>query len=355
MSDNNPPPYSLAVGPALQTPGEHPAAARPFNDSRRLAVEIQALILDGQSLDGRFYNMHNILSMTAFESQESVLVFCQTFESLLWGSRQNASIALGAVKEFNENILDFLAEPDITAQARMDELTGAWKVMREKGQLVAGQKHAFDSLLADLSNFSRMIYRESYTSSSKRRREIEDTGVLTKIPRMEHDIHRQTDPPNTVPLSRPSNAVSPRSVFGTVILSTTNYALSVEKFAEDIIWSSFSCLTPPPGPDECPLSAQMEAERKRPNPNPTVDLSRLAALPVLVDGLLRDLRVFSERIGIFGIIFGELQREHDIFVLYLKDGQSVIHQGYRSEINRLRKHLLQLCNALDGYSKARRS
>ncbi|KIJ67121.1 hypothetical protein HYDPIDRAFT_109137 [Hydnomerulius pinastri MD-312] len=353
MSDDNPPPYSLPLSPAVQTPNEHHAAATPFNDSRRWAVEIQALISDGQSLDKRFQDMHNILSMAAFESQESALVFCQSFESLLWGSRRNASIALGAVKEFNENVLDFLAEPDITAQARMDELTGVWKVMREKGQLVAGQKHAFDTLLAELSNFSRMIYRESCASSSKRRRETEDAGGLTKIPRME----RQISPPYIVPLSRPSNAVSPRNAFGTMILSTTNCALRVEKIAEDILWSSFSCLAPPPEPDESPLDAQTEAGRRRPNPSPiqVVDPSRLATLPVLVDTLLRDLRVFSERVGIFGSIFGELQREHDIFVLYLKDGQSVIHQGYRSEINRLRKHLLQLCNALDAYSKARRS
>lgn len=40
---------------------------------------------------------------------------------------------------------------------------------------------------------------------------------------------------------------------------------------------------------------------------------------------------------------------------FLLDGGRMHAQGYRSEINRLRRHLPRVCNALDAYSKGRAS
>ncbi|KAF8838122.1 hypothetical protein BDN67DRAFT_972035 [Paxillus ammoniavirescens] len=345
MLDESPPPYDAVVGPVVQTLGQL-ATATPFSFSPHFISEIHGLVSEGKSLDSRFKDIHDIVSaVAAFEHQEPALVLSQTMNTLLWDSRHVAGVVLAALKEFNENILDFLSDPNASAQDRLDELVGVWKVVQEKRQPTIDQKPAFGRLLTDLTVFRRTIHG---ALAPKRKRQNHHVGKSRDV-----RPKRGASPPLVMPHSEPSGSLSLVSTCGTAWNTCTNFALHVERMAEDAMWSSFSSVTPPLGPEQTQPIAHKKPVRNR--PKPTVDIGQLAILPVRLDALLRDLRGFAERIGIFHTLLNELEREHDIFVVYLKDGQSVTHLGYRSEINRLRKHLPRICHALNAYSRARDS
>ncbi|KAF9229016.1 hypothetical protein BS17DRAFT_772921 [Gyrodon lividus] len=220
------------------------------------------------------------------------------------------------------------------------------KVVQGNRHLAAGQKSAFDGLLTDLMTFRQAIRPQAGASASKRR--AGNHRAVKCAP-----LQRGSSALLVMPRSEPSNSLLPLTAHGTTSRTWSDYAQHVEGIAEDLLWSSFSCVNPRPRPEETNPTVHKQPERKR--PRPAVNISQLAILPVRLDALLRDLRAFIDRISIFSIIFEELEREHDIFVIYLKDGQSVTHLGYRSEINRLRKHLPDICHALDAYSKGRLS
>jgi len=222
-------------------------------------------------------------------------------------------------------------------------LVGMWKVVQEKRHPTIDQKPAFDRLLTDLTAFRRTIH-----------------GALApKIKRQSHIVGKSRDVrpkrgashPLVMPHSEPSSGLSLVTTCGTVWSTCTNFALGVERMAENAV--SFSSINPPPGPEETHPIVQKKPARNR--PRQAVDIGQLAILPVRLDSLLRDLRSFADRISIFNTLLNELEREHDIFVVYLKDGQSVTHLGYTSEINRLRKHLPRICHALNAYTRARDS
>ncbi|KIK94665.1 hypothetical protein PAXRUDRAFT_827765 [Paxillus rubicundulus Ve08.2h10] len=345
MLDESPPPYDAVVSPVVQTPA-HPATAAPFSFSPYFISEIQGLVPEGRSLDSRFKDIHDIVSAVAtFEHQEPALVLSQTMNTLLWDSRHVAGVVLAALKEFNENILDFLSDPNAGAQDRLDELVGMWKVVQEKRRPTIDQKPAFDRLLADLTAFRQTIQG---ALAPQRKRPNHHVGKSRDM-----RLKRGASPPLVMPHSEPSSSLSLVTTCGTAWSTCTNFALNVERMAENAMWSSFSSVDPPPGPEKPHPAVHKTPARNR--SRLAVDIGQLAILPVRLDALLRDLRSFADRIDIFNALLKELEREHDIFVIYLKDGQSVTNWGYRSEINRLRKHLPRICHALNAYSRARDS
>jgi hypothetical protein len=152
----------------------------------------------------------------------------------------------------------------------------------------------------------------------------------------EHQINHQ---PFVVPRSEPLSGLSTVTAsLGAISRTCMDYALQFERIAEDAVFPSRVPSSPPGSQEINPNSAPSDPpERKR--LCLSIEHSESAALPGLVDALVRDLRAFASRIDVFDTVFAELARAQDIFVVYLKDGQSVANQGYRSEINRLRRHL----------------
>ncbi|KAH7885054.1 hypothetical protein F5I97DRAFT_1324339 [Phlebopus sp. FC_14] len=233
----------------------------------------------------------------------------------LWGCRESAGIARGAVKEFNENVLDVLSEPDVEAQVRIDELVAMYK-------LVTVKQRSIGSLVADFDIFSRMVirnvneltaimdYEERMSSAnvgntgrgeSRRRRSVRRHGPEVPL----HASSRQ-----------PSTGLSTQVAFGTLTLTDpTAYLLKAEQRAEETFASLYRRLvrswSGQPG-----VSPTMAARR----PKPELKRSQLAMLRTQVDDVSHDLRSFCNELVIFEDIFKELQREHDILIIYIKDG-----------------------------------
>ncbi|KAF8437632.1 hypothetical protein L210DRAFT_3546577 [Boletus edulis BED1] len=372
MSDESPPPYSAVAAtplvewvPVLEPPtfdttrknripvAESPEIGLPFNHSDLFAAKIRALVSEGQTLDSRFKDVRDVASACAkFEYQEPALILSQRFEALVWESRNIAGIALVAAKDFNEVILDFLSEEDAVVQDRLKELTNASKFLQRERGSAANQKSSFDALIKELEDFHQTIHSE-LGAISKRRRQSYSSGKESRAAR----LSRKSRPLYTVPRSEPLCGLSTVTAsLGAVSKSCMDYTLKFERMAEEAFLPLCGV--------SLPLEAQTEGATPAaapPNPPerkrfcPSAERSESAALPRLVDALVRDLRAFVSRLDVFDTVFVELARAQDIFILYLKDGQSVANQGYRLEINRLRRHLPSVCNALDTYSKARLS
>ncbi|KAF8834114.1 hypothetical protein BDN67DRAFT_976211 [Paxillus ammoniavirescens] len=348
------PPYDAVVGPTIQTPGQS-ATAAPFTRSRYLVGEIQGLVSSGKSLDSHFKDIRDIASAAAtFEYKESALGLCQNMTTLLWDSRRIAGVVLAAVEEFNENILGFLSYPNVGAQGGLDELVGLWKVLQANSKLAAEQNAAFDQLLADLKALRGKIpgagdldpkSETEHHPTGKSVNHIPESGGLDAKSKTEH--HPTGDSANHRLVASPSRRTSLWVAFRTVRALTTGFRRTL-RVAEGLIPSRLSSPKPLSGP--AGNNHILPKKSARNHPRPAVNVSQL---PVRLDALLGDLRAFTDRINIFSIVLKELERERDIFVLYLEDEQSVTHQVYKSEVERLQMYLPDICNALDAYSKGR--
>ncbi|KAF8555431.1 hypothetical protein OG21DRAFT_1507727 [Imleria badia] len=96
LSDDSPPPYPAVLAAPLVKPFEHPETTLPFSKSD---IKILALVSEGQTLDSRFKDVRDAVSAGAkFKYQEHALVLCQSFETLVWESRNIAGVALVAIK-----------------------------------------------------------------------------------------------------------------------------------------------------------------------------------------------------------------------------------------------------------------
>jgi len=355
MSDESPPPYSAVVAtPLVHTPvTESPEIGLPFSHSEPFAAKIRALVSEGQTLDSRFKDVRDVASAGAkFECQEPALILSQRFEALVWESRNIASIALVAVKDFNEVILDFLSEEDAAVRDRLKELTNASKFLQRERRSAANHKSSFDALTKELEDFHQMIHSELGTIP-KRRRQSYSRGKESRA----LGPSRKSRPPYTVSRSEPLCGLSTITAsLGAVSKTFMDYTLKFERMTEEALLPLCGVSPSPEAQTEgAAPAAALPSPPERKRLCPSVECSELAALPRSVDALMRDLRAFVSRLDVFDTVFGELARAQDIFILYLKDGQSVANQGYRLEINRLRRHLPSVCNALDTYSKARLS
>ena len=64
-------------------------------------------------------------------------------------------------------------------------------------------------------------------------------------------------------------------------------------------------ITRPPASQETSPAGPNDSEHKR--PYPPIEYTELAALPGIVDALVRDLCAFASRIDVFNIIFAEVR------------------------------------------------
>ncbi|KAF8129323.1 hypothetical protein EV363DRAFT_1338675 [Boletus edulis] len=373
MSDESPPPYSAVAAtplvewvPVLEPPTfdttrpnrtpvtESPEIGLPFSHSEPFAAKIRALVSEGQTLDSRFKDVRDVTSAGAkFEYQEPALILSQRFEALVWESRNIAGIALVAVKDFNEVILDFLSEEDAVVQDRLKELTNASKFLQRERGSAANHKSSFDALVKELEDFHQTIHSE-LGAISKRRRQSYSRGKESRAAR----LSRKSRPLYTVPRSEPLCGLSTVTAsLGAVSKTCMDYTLKFERMDRRGL-SSFVRRQPSTRSTDRGRNPRRSAYRTPQSANVPVPLpnvpSRQPSLALWMHSCVICAQ-FVSRLDVFDTVFVELARAQDIFILYLKDGQSVANQGYRLEINRLRRHLPSVCNALDTYSKARLS
>ncbi|KAF8555023.1 hypothetical protein OG21DRAFT_963179 [Imleria badia] len=181
MFEESPPPYSAVVATPLLMPLEQPETALPFSHSDRLAIKIMALVSEEQTLDSRFKDIRDIASAGAkFEYQEHALILCQRFETLVWESRNIAGVALVAIRDFNEIVLDFLSEANVVTQDRLKELANTSKLLQRERDSATNQKSSFDSLIKELEDFHRMTHPESGALIPKKRRKSHSVERGTK-------------------------------------------------------------------------------------------------------------------------------------------------------------------------------
>ncbi|KAH0830124.1 hypothetical protein J3R83DRAFT_1470 [Lanmaoa asiatica] len=324
MSGESPPPYSAVVATPLLESLEAPDAELPFSHSDRLAIQILGLVSEGKTLDLRFKDVHDVASADAtFEYQETALILYQRFETLVWESRNLAGIALVAVKDFNEIVLDFLSEPDVVVQDRLKELANASKLLQRERNSAANQRSSFDAFIKELEDFHRTIHSELGALIPKRRRLSHSRG--TKDTQSLRDSENSTTlQPFVVPRSEPLKGLSTVTAsLGAVSRTCMDYALQFERIAERAVFPS--CVSFPPEAQVISPAAPNHPERKRLCP-PASCAEVAASLPGIINALLHDLRAFVSRVDIFNVVFAELAREQDIFVVRLKDGQSVADQ-----------------------------
>ncbi|KAN0073826.1 hypothetical protein V8E55_012080 [Tylopilus felleus] len=227
---------------------------------------------------------------------------------------------------------------------------------------------SFDALIKQLEDFRRMIHSGLGAPSPKRQRQSHSGEKGTPPSRYDtiallladNDTNRfrKLIPPYSVSHVEPSRGLSAVTTsIGVISQTFLNRAQHFERIAEQAVFPS--CVVTPEAPaqvkrDTKPGAAPSNPPTRKRLGSP-IELAEPESLPGLVDALLRDLPAFASRVDVFNTVFAELARAQDIFILYLKDGQSGADQGYRSEIDRLRRHLPCVCNALDAYSKARLS
>ncbi|KAI9573946.1 hypothetical protein HD554DRAFT_2325623 [Boletus coccyginus] len=202
--------------------------------------------------------------------------------------------------------------------------------------------------MKELEDFHRTIHSESDTLP-KRRKQSHSGGRGTggtRLSRKSKNVSRgralQSDPRNQIdlqpfvlPRSEPSSSLSTVTAsLGTISRTCMDYALHFERIAEKTMFPSCVGTSPPEAlaqatkPDGAPPNLP---ERKR--LCPPIEPAEAVALFGLVDTLVRDLRAFASHLDVFNTVFAELARAQDIFVVYLKDGQSVGNQQSEKMMN----------------------
>ncbi|KAG9317998.1 hypothetical protein JVU11DRAFT_58 [Chiua virens] len=318
MPGESPPPYSAVIAtlkPLIELRSAPTDTTLPFSQSGQLATKILALVSEGKTLDSRFKDIRDVAMGVTFDSQTAAVSLRDRSEQLIWESRNIAGIALVAIKDFNEVVLDFLSEPDVAVQDRLKELASASQLLQKERNSAANHKSSFDALLQDVEHFYHMIIPASI--HKRRRRKVLSGRKETK----DTQSSQQLEPPFIVPPAEPANSLlSVSASLGTTSRSYIDQAQHVERAIDMTILSwlgiNSPLETPVPGPDDLrpspspslPENSRLEGTaRKRSLDCGPMDPTESVSLPGLMRVLVQDLRGFTSRVDVLNTVFTEVR------------------------------------------------
>ncbi|KAK0189708.1 hypothetical protein F5146DRAFT_1052192 [Armillaria mellea] len=367
MPDTPPPPYSekdlyekLAESTSHDLNSEELAKAQSAlakaadnpNNSARTIKEINALIKEGVDLDTRLQEIHSLVVKAGLSSEYKAKQLRDVYIDLLWKSREIAGKALGAVKEFQGDILDLLVDPDETPQSKMTDLTATWNVIKSKGAEAQKQPHEFNGLLKLLSEYSKKVQEEIAAEESKEKAQIQ--AVHKEVVELEAAIEELQ---NSVvnPLSKMLKLTkgvfkgllsgSPTTAFDDLIEAAVNGISELGKY-KDILKKKSE--------ERFALQHKLEAKR-----DTLHDLEKQQAIigntsivPGLVASIHDDIAAFAKRLTTFTGVFDQLQDEYDGFVLLLKSNTPVTDPAFKSRVQLMKSLAPRIVAALELYSKA---